>query len=70
MSKHLADDDGWTSLAALGALINKKKPDFDPRNYGFPKLSQLIKPLIEHFDVDEREVENTHIKHIYVRIRK
>ncbi len=66
----LADDDGWTSLAALGALINKKKPDFDPRNYGFPKLSQLIKPLKEHFDVDEREVENTHIKHIYVRIRK
>ena len=66
----LADDDGWTSLAALGALINKKKPDFDPRNYGFPKLSQLIKPLKEHFDVDEREVENTHIKHIYVKIRK
>ena len=66
----LADDDGWTSLAALGALINKKKPDFDPRNYGFPKLSQLIKLLKEHFDVDEREVGNTQIKNIYVKIRK
>lgn len=66
----LADDDGWASLAGLGALINKKKPDFDPRNYGYPKLSQLIKSLKEHFDIDEREVENTHIKHIYVKIKK
>ncbi|MEK0352783.1 MAG: NYN domain-containing protein [Nitrosopumilus sp.] len=66
----LADDDGWASLAGLGALINKKKPDFDPRNYGYQKLSQLIKSLKEHFDIDEREVENTHIKHIYVKIKK
>ena len=66
----LADDDGWASLAALGGLINKKKPDFDPRNYGFSKLTPLIKSLDEHFDVDEREVEKTHIKHIYVKIKK
>jgi len=26
----IADDDGWAALAAVGALINKKKPDFDP----------------------------------------
>jgi uncharacterized LabA/DUF88 family protein len=39
----MADDDGWAFLAAVGALINKKKPDFDPRNYGFPKLPPLIK---------------------------
>jgi len=66
----LADDDGWASLAGLGALINKKKPDFDPRNYGFTKLSHLIKSLKEHFDIEEREVENTHYKHIYVKIKK
>ena len=66
----LADDDGWAFLAAVGALIIKKKPDFDPRNYGFPKLTPLIKSLDEHFDVDEREVEKTHIKHIYVKIKK
>ncbi len=66
----LADDDGWAFLAAVGALINKKKPDFDPRNYGFPKLTPLIKSLGKHFDVDEREVEKKHIKHIYVRIRR
>ena len=63
----LTDDDGWASLAGVGALINKKKPDFDPRNYGFTKLTPLIKSLKKYFDVDERIVENTHIKHIYVR---
>ena len=66
----LADDDGWASLSIVGALINKKKPDFDPRNYGFQKLTPLIKSLKAHFDVDEREVENTRIKHIYVKVKR
>ncbi len=68
----MADDDGWAFLAAVGALLNKKKPDFDPRNYGFSKLTPLIKSLSKYFTVDEREVENkSHIKHIYVKnIRK
>lgn len=66
----LAEDSGWAFLAEVGALIIKKKPDFDPRNYGFPKLTPLIKSLKKHFVVDEREVEKTHIKHIYVKIRK
>ena len=69
-TEDLADDDGWASLAAVGGLINKKKPDFDPRNYGFQKLTPLIKSLKHHFDVDEREVEKTHIKHIYVKIKR
>lgn len=66
----IADDNGWAFLAEVGAFINKKKPDFDPRNYGFQKLTPLIKSLAQHFEVDEREVEKTHIKHIYVRIKK
>ena len=39
----LAEDNGWAFLAEVGALIIKKKPDFDARNYGFPKLTPLIK---------------------------
>ncbi|MDX2443347.1 MAG: NYN domain-containing protein [Bacteroidales bacterium] len=66
----LADDDGWASLAGLGALVNKKKPDFDPRNYGFNKLTPLIKSLKKDFVVDEREAEKSHIKHIYVKIKE
>ncbi len=66
----LADDTGWAFLAEVGALIIKKKPDFDPRNYGFLKLTPLIKSLNDHFDIDERDVEKTHIKHIYVKIKK
>lgn len=66
----LAEDNGWAFLAEVGALIIKKKPDFDPRNYGFLKLTPLIKSLNEHFEIDEREVEKTHIKHIYVKIKK
>lgn len=65
----LADDDGWAFLAEVGALIMKKKPDFDPRNFGFAKLTPLIKALDEHFEVDEKVVEKTHIKHIYVKIK-
>src|SRR5690606_3266344 len=31
----LADETGWTFLGSLGNFMSKKKPDFDPRNYGF-----------------------------------
>jgi uncharacterized LabA/DUF88 family protein len=66
----LADDDGWTFLAEVGSMIIKKKPDFDPRNYGFFKLTPLIKSLTKHIIVDERVVEGKHIRHIYVKIKK
>ncbi|NOX85718.1 MAG: NYN domain-containing protein [Chlorobi bacterium] len=66
----VADDNGWAFLAEVGSLLMKKKPDFDPRNYGFPKLTPLIKSLNEHFDIDEKAVENTHIKHIYVKNKR
>lgn len=66
----IADDDGWAFLAELGSLINKKKPDFDPRNYGFNKLTPLIKSLQSHFEIDERDSGKRNIKHIYVRIKE
>jgi uncharacterized LabA/DUF88 family protein len=34
----VADDNGWAFLAEVGALIIKKKPDFDPRTYCFNKI--------------------------------
>jgi len=62
----LADESGWTFLANLGAFIIKKKPDFDPRNYGFLKLLPLIKN-INKFEIDERETAVANVRHIYVK---
>src|SRR4051812_2681024 len=50
----LADENGWTFLGELGSLMLKKRPDFDPRNYGFPKMFALIKSM-NMFEIDERE---------------
>lgn len=62
----LADENGWTFLGDLGNLMLKKKPDFDPRNYGFPKLLPLIRS-INKFEIDERDSGKNNIKHIYIR---
>ncbi len=62
----LSDDDGWTNLAALGTSIIKKQPDFDSRNYGFQRLSSMLRSL-NIFDFDERTVGNSKIKHIFIR---
>jgi Fe-S-cluster formation regulator IscX/YfhJ len=66
----LADDSEWAFLARVGGLLNKKKPDFDPRNYGFSKLTPMIKSLDSIFEIEERDVENRSIKHVFVRIKK
>lgn len=66
----IEDDDGWAALSAVGALINKKKPDFDPRNYGFSKLTPLLNSLSKYLIIDARTAENSHIKHIYIKVKK
>lgn len=62
----LADEDGWAFLGELGNLMLKKKPDFDPRNYGFPKMLPLIRGM-KQFEIDERDSGKYNIKHIYIR---
>ena len=62
----VADDNGWAFLADVGNLISKKQPDFDARNYGFSKLTPLVKSL-KRFQIEERESSNSRIKHIYIR---
>jgi Fe-S-cluster formation regulator IscX/YfhJ len=64
----LADETGWAYLGDVGNLILKKQPDFDPRNYGFAKLTPLIRSL--DFEIDERDSGQNNIKHIYIRNRK
>ncbi len=64
----LADENGWAFLGELGNLLLKKQPNFDPRNYGFNKMHQLIKS-IDKFEVDQRDTGNKNIKLVYVRIK-
>ena len=62
----LADDDGWAFLGDVGNLLQKKQPNFDSRNYGFQKLTQLIKS-IKKFDIEQRENLKGRFKLIYVK---
>jgi hypothetical protein len=62
----LEDENGWAFLGDLGNLMLKKKPDFDSRNYGYPKMFALIKSM-NQFVIDERESGKNNIKLIYVR---
>ncbi|NLV19665.1 MAG: NYN domain-containing protein [Bacteroidetes bacterium] len=64
----VADDNGWAYLGDVGNLILKKQPDFDPRNFGFTKLTPLIKSF--DYEIDERDSGQNNIKHIYIRIKK
>lgn len=62
----LSDDDGWAFLGDVGGLIQKKRPNFDPRNYGFQKLTPLINSTGK-FDIDQRENHKGRYKLIYVK---
>ena len=65
----LAGDDGWVFLSNLGMLIIKKQPDFDPRNYGFSKLTNLIKSM-PAFEVQARSSGKDGDAHsVYVRVK-
>ena len=64
-----ADDSGWAFLGIVGGVLTKKMPDFDPRNYGYKKLSLLVKSLSKIVEIEERPSENKELKLVYVRNR-
>ncbi|MFT5061612.1 MAG: hypothetical protein ACI9AX_001943 [Polaromonas sp.] len=53
------DDEEWVSLGRLGQQITTANPDFDPRNYGKQKLSDLIQSLKM---VELRQGENNQLQ--------
>lgn len=65
----VADDDGWAFLGDVGSLLQKKQPNFDSRNYGFQKLTPLIKS-IPVFEIERREDSRGRMKLIYVKIKE
>lgn len=62
----IADENGWAFLGDLGNFLIKRKPDFDARNYGYPKLFALVKGL-NKFDFEEREAAKGNSKQVYVK---
>ena len=62
----LSDEDDWAFLGDVGGLLQKKQPNFDSRNYGFDKLTPLIKS-IGKFLVEERENVKNKNKLIFVK---
>ena len=64
-----ADEDGWAFLGDVGSMILKKQPNFDPRNYGFDKLTPFFESL-KDFEIELRDQPNTRHKLIYVRNKK
>ncbi len=67
--RDLSDDDGWAFLGDVGSLLQKKRPNFDSRNYGFDKLTPLIKS-IDRFEIEQRENQKSRHKLIFVRIKE
>ncbi len=62
----LADENGWAFLGDVGNMLLKKQPNFDPRNFGYTKLSPLIKS-INKIEIDNRQTDKAGIKLVYIR---
>ncbi|HMB99391.1 MAG TPA: NYN domain-containing protein [Balneolaceae bacterium] len=64
-----SDESGWAHLAPVGSYIAKQSPEFDPRNYGYKKLGELIEAM-GLFEMEERSVGEGQSKAIYVKDKR
>ena len=60
-------DSGWASLAAVGGFIGKNNTSFDARNYGYSKLSELVRKQ-DYLEVKE-VADASGFTHIHVRTK-
>jgi uncharacterized LabA/DUF88 family protein len=61
-----SDDSGWSHLGAVGNNIAKQVPDFDPRNYGYKKLGEVV-AATKLFQIEERFSGEGQTKAIYIK---
>ena len=64
-----SDDDGWAQLGSVGSNIAKQSPEFDPRNYGYRKLKDLVTAM-RLFELREESEGPGHTKAIYIRDKR
>jgi uncharacterized LabA/DUF88 family protein/Fe-S-cluster formation regulator IscX/YfhJ len=66
--EYSAGDDGWAYLGQIGQYVANQVPEFDPRNYGYKKLGDLVR-AIQLFDIDERRSAEASGISVYARDR-
>ena len=64
-----SDDSGWAHLAPMGSTIAKQAPEFDPRNYGYKKLGELV-AATKLFQIEERTVGDGPSKAVYLKDKR
>lgn len=64
-----SDEGGWAQLGTFGSYLNKLQPDFDSRNFGYKKLSDLVKAKTDLFVTEERSPPGSTKKQLYVRAK-
>ena len=64
-----SDESGWSHLAPVGNNIAKQVPDFDPRNYGYKKLGELV-AATKLFEIEERLVGDGQSKATYIKDKR
>lgn len=66
-----AREDGWAALGGIGSHIGKVLPAFDQRNYGFKKLSELVRSLnyVEIKDVPMSRPDGVNVSNVQVRLK-
>ncbi|MEE1276514.1 MAG: NYN domain-containing protein [Fibrobacteraceae bacterium] len=65
-----SDDSGWSQIGTFGSKLLQLKSDFDSRQYGFKKLSELVKNSKDIFEIQERKQAHTDSVSIYLRMKK
>jgi hypothetical protein len=53
-------------LSISGSLIKRQYPDFDPRNYGYDKLSKMIEET-GLFDIKPIQMKGSNGRHLVYR---
>ncbi len=67
-----AKDDGWAPLGGVGGYIGKIDSSFDSRNFGFKKLSDLVRALayVETKDLPFTRTDGVVLNHLQIRMKR
>lgn len=65
-----AREDGWATLGLVGSTLQKTDSSFDERNYGFKKLSDLVRKQGYLEVKEQRGGKDGETIHLFVRLKQ